>query len=103
MKICKKIFLMLAVIIITLSTAGIVHAETEGDISNVIIFARFSDDNQRQRIAVFLLFDSILALSVTCGDTLPLSGTYVPPPPAGGVFQRERPWQSGKQQLFFER
>lgn len=45
MKICKKIFLMFAVIIITLSTAGIVHAETEGDISNVIIFAKFSDDN----------------------------------------------------------
>ena len=25
----------------------------------------------RDRIAVFLLFDSILALSVTCGDTSP--------------------------------
>ena len=28
--------------------------------------------------------------------TLPPSGTFVPPPPAGGVFQSERPWQRGK-------
>ena len=37
-----------------------------------------------------------LALSVCFADTLPPFGTCVPPPPAGGVFQRERLWQSAK-------
>ena len=49
----------------------------------------------RVRIAVFFLFVHILTLSVTCGDTLPPSGTFVPPPPDGGVFKRERPWHFG--------
>ena len=36
---------------------------------------------------------SILALSVTYGATLFPFWHFVPPPPAGGVCQRERPWQ----------
>ena len=35
--------------------------------------------------------------------TLPPSGTFVPPPPAGGVFQRERHWQSMRSFRFRQR